>query len=115
MNDKILLDALSLAPRTVRMFLAEKGLSLPACQIDVFTGENREAAYLTRNPAGQTPALVLDDGATLSEAVAIMEYLEERHPEPALIGRTAQGRAITREWQRRVELNITEFIHNAYH
>ncbi|HET9047843.1 MAG TPA: glutathione S-transferase family protein [Chiayiivirga sp.] len=111
----ILLDALSPAPRTVRMFLAEKGVRLPTRQIDVFGGENRQAAYLARNPAGQTPALVLDDGATLSEAVAIMEYLDERHPNPPLIGTDAEERAITRQWQRRVELNITEFIHNAYH
>ncbi|MCB1569434.1 MAG: glutathione S-transferase family protein [Xanthomonadales bacterium] len=110
-----LLDALSPAPRTVRMFLAEKGLSLPTRQIDVFAGENRQAAFLRCNPAGQTPALVLDEGSTLSEAVAIMEYLEELHPTPSLIGAAPAERATTRQWQRRVELNITEFIHNAYH
>ncbi len=111
----LLLDALSPAPRTVRMYLAEKALTLPSRQIDVFAGENRQAPFLALNPAGQTPALLLDDGNTLAEAVAIMEYLEERHPSPPLIGTTPEERALTRQWQRRVELNITENIHNAYH
>lgn len=111
----LLLDALSPAPRTVRMFLAEKGLTLPLQQVDVFAGENRRAPYLSHNPAGQTPALILDDGSVISESVAIMEYLEALHPLPALIGVSEVERAITRQWQRRVELNITEFIHNAYH
>lgn len=111
----LLLDALSPAPRTLRMFLHEKGLELPSRQIDVFDGENRRRPFLDANPAGQTPALLLDDGTCLSEAVAIMEYLEELHPTPPLIGTTPQERAQARMWQRRAELNITENIHNAYH
>ncbi|HEX7370039.1 MAG TPA: glutathione S-transferase family protein [Rhodanobacteraceae bacterium] len=111
----LLLDALSPAPRTVRMYLAEKGLTLPTQQVDVFAGENRKPPYLAHNPAGQTPALLLDDGTCIAESVAIMEYLEELHPSPALIGATPEERAVTRMWQRRVELNITENIHNAYH
>lgn len=111
----LLFDALSPAPRTVRMYLAEKDLTLPTRQIDVFAGENRQAPYLALNPTGQTPTLRLDDGSHIGEAVAIMEYLEELHPDPALIGATAEQRALTRQWQRRAELNITEFIHNAYH
>lgn len=111
----LLLDALSPAPRTVRMYVAEKNLALPVRQIDVFTGENRQAAYLAHNPAGQTPALLLDDDTCLAESIAIIEYLEELHPEPPLIGATAEQRAQTRQWQRRIELNVTENIHNAYH
>ncbi len=111
----LLLDALSPAPRTVRMFLAEKGLSVPMRQIDVFAGENRRAPYLAGNPTGQTPTLMLADGSAITESITIMEYLEELHPQPPLIGTTPIERAITRQWQRRAELNITEFIHNAYH
>jgi glutathione S-transferase len=110
-----LLDAMSPAPRCLRMYLLEKGITLPTRQIDVFAGENRRAPYLKWNPAGQTPALLLDDGTCIAESVAIMEYLEELHPEPALIGHSREKRAQTRQWQRRVELNITENIHNAYH
>lgn len=111
----LIYDAVSPAPRCLRMFLLEKQLNLPAVTVDVMTGENRERAYLQINPAGQTPALRLDDGSTLAEAVAIAEYLEELHPMPALIGSTPAERAQTRQWWRRVELNITEFIHNAFH
>lgn len=108
-------DAKSPAPRCLRMFLLEKNLNLPAVTIDVFAGENRQPAFLAINPAGQTPALRCEDGSTLAESVAIAEYLEERHPAPPLIGSTAQERAQTRQWWRRVEFNVTEFIHNAYH
>lgn len=111
----MLLDALSPAPRCLRMFLLEKGLQLPTRQVDVFAGENRQPPYLAHNPAGQTPALILDDGSCIAESVAIMEYLEELHPTPALIGSTPAERAQTRQWQRRAELNVTEHIHNAYH
>lgn len=111
----LLHDAISPAPRCLRMFVLEKGLSLPSVSVDVMRGENRERAYLALNPAGQTPALTLDDGTTLAEAVAIAEYLEELQPEPALIGSSAEERAQTRQWWRRVELNVTEFIHNAFH
>lgn len=111
----LIYDAHSPAPRCLRMFLLEKQLQLSAVTVDVMTGENRQLPYLTINPAGQTPALRLDGGNTLAEAVAIAEYLEELYPLPALIGSTPEQRAQTRQWWRRVELNITEFIHNAYH
>lgn len=111
----LLYDAQSPAPRCLRMFLLEKGLRLPAQRIDVFAGENRAPAFLALNPAGQTPALRCTDGSVLAEAVAIAEYLEELHPQPPLIGSTPLERAVTRQWWRRVELNVTEFIHNAYH
>ncbi|MBP9806547.1 MAG: glutathione S-transferase family protein [Candidatus Accumulibacter sp.] len=111
----LIYDAHSPAPRCLRMFVLEKGLSLAAQTVDVFSGENRQPSYLAINPAGQTPALRTAGGALLAEAVAIAEYLEELHPAPALIGQTPWERAQTRQWWRRVELNITEFIHNAYH
>lgn len=111
----LLYDAISPAPRCLRMFVLEKHLRLPTVAVDVLGGENRKADYLALNPAGQTPALQLDDGRVIAEAVAIAEYLEECHPVPALIGTTPAERAITRMWWRRVELNVTEFIHNAFH
>lgn len=111
----LLYDAHSPAPRCLRMFILEKGLAIPSKVVDVFAGENRESAFLKLNPAGQTPALQLDDGSILAEAVAIAEYLEEQAPQPPLIGSTATERAQTRQWWRRIELNITEFIHNAFH
>ena len=102
-------------PRIVRMFLQEKGITLPEREIDLLGGENRSPQYLKDvNPAGQSPALELDDGTVLSETVAICEYLEELHPTPVLIGANAQERAAERMWQRRVELNITEAMYNGF-
>jgi glutathione S-transferase len=101
-------------PRAVRWFLLEKGLELPREEIDVVAGENRQPRYTDRNPAGQLPALELDDGRVIGETVAIFEYLEERHPDPPLVGRSPEERAETRMWQRRVELNITEHLYNAF-
>jgi glutathione S-transferase len=101
-------------PRAARMFMAEKGISLPTEEIDILAGENLAAGYLQRNPGGQSPALELDDGTVIAETAVICEYLEERHPTPALIGKTAEERAHTRTWQQRVELNITENIYNGF-
>lgn len=101
-------------PRVVRMFMAEKGLSLPTEEIDLLGGENRKEGYLKRNPGGQLPALELDDGTVIAETAVICEYLEEKHPTPALIGANAEERAVARTWQRRVELNITEHIYNGF-
>jgi len=96
-------------PQVVRMFMAEKGLTIPSVDIDLLGGENRRAPYNTEiNKAGQSPALELDDGQILCEITAICEYLEELHPDPALIGATPQERAQTRMWVRRIDLNIVE-------
>lgn len=111
----LLHDAISPAPRCLRMFILEKGLDVPSVAVDVMGGENRESAWLTVNPAGQTPVLQLDNGMLLAESVAIAEYLEELYPQPALVGATPLERALARQWWRRVEMNITEFIHNAFH
>lgn len=95
-------------PRVVKMFMAEKGIELDRVEIDLRAGENRREPYLSVNPAGQTPALELDDGVHLTEITAICEYLEELHPQPALIGATPAERAETRMWTRRVDIKICE-------
>ncbi|MGE0857674.1 MAG: glutathione S-transferase family protein [Gammaproteobacteria bacterium] len=109
-----LLNSFGPNPRLVRMFMAEKGITLPSEDLDLLGGANRQAPYLSKNPAGQTPALELDDGTVLAETVVICEYLEEKHPTPALVGTTAEQRAETRMWVRRVELNITEYMYNGF-
>lgn len=102
-------------PRVVTLFMAEKGIEIPTVTIDLRDGENRRAPYnVDVNPAGQTPALALDDGLVLTEVTAICEYLEERFPEPALIGTTAEARAATRMWTRRVDLKICEPLANGF-
>ena len=102
-------------PRVVRMFLAEKGLEIPLVPVDLRGGENRREPYnATVNRAGQTPALELDDGATVTEITAICEYLEERQPSPPLVGTTAEERAAVRMWTRRVDLKICEPMANGF-
>jgi len=96
------------------MFMAEKGITLPAIELDILGAENRRAPYTDKNPGGQMPALELDNGGVLGETVAICEYLEDKHPQPALIGATPEEKAETRMWQRRVELNITENLYNGF-
>ena len=109
-----LYDSFGPNPRAVRMFLLEKGIELARTPVDLLGAENRGEAYLKKNPGGQVPALELDDGRVLGETVAIMEYLEEKHPRPALVGATPEERAETRMWQRRIELNITEHLYNGF-
>ncbi|HUJ03425.1 MAG TPA: glutathione S-transferase family protein [Rhizomicrobium sp.] len=101
-------------PRVVRMFMAEKGISIPAEQVDLLKGENRQAPHLSRNPHGQMPTLELDDGSFVSEITAICEYLEDTHPKPALIGANAKEKAETRMWTRRIDLNIVEPMANGF-
>jgi len=109
-----LLNSFGPNPRLVRMFAAEKGLTLPAEDLDLLAGANRQAPYLSKNPGGQMPALELDDGTVIAETVVICEYLEEQQPMPVLIGASAVERANTRMWVRRVELNITEHMYNGF-
>jgi glutathione S-transferase len=109
-----LYDAFGPNPRAMRMFLAEKAITIPSKPIDLMNAENRRPPYTERNPGGQLPALELDNGTCLGETVAIWEYLEEKHPTPPLIGSTAEERAEARQWQRRVELKITEFLYNGF-
>ena len=101
-------------PRTVRLFLAEKGMEIPLEEVDLLGGENRRPPYTDKNPAGQLPCLELDDGSYLAEITAICEYLEEIQPEPPLIGTTPEERAETRMWARRIDLNILEPMANGF-
>jgi glutathione S-transferase len=78
-------------------------------------GENRREPYLRINPAGQCPALELDDGSVLTEITAICEYVDEiAQGAPSLIGETPEERARTRMWSRRIDLNIVEPAANGF-
>lgn len=101
-------------PHVVRMFMAERGIEVPTEAIDIMKGENREPAYLEKNPHGQSPALMLDDGSLVTEITAICEYLDETHPGDSLIGSTPEERAQTRRWTRWVDLKIVEPMTTAF-
>jgi glutathione S-transferase len=101
-------------PRVVKLFMAEKGLQIERVEVNLQAGENRQAPYTAKNPAGQMPALELDDGVVLAEILPICEYLEEIHPNPPLVGTNAEERAVTRMWTRRIDLNICEPMANGF-
>lgn len=110
----LLLESFGPNPRKVRMYLAEKGLKIPNKELDILAAENRKPPFTDKNPGGQIPALELDNGKVIAETVAIFEYLDEKNPNPSLIGTNAEERADTRQWQRRIEQRITENLYNGF-
>jgi glutathione S-transferase len=92
--------------RRVRVFLAEKGIEVPAVNIDLRAGDNLSAAHRAKNPFARIPVLELDDGACISESVAICRYFEELQPNPPLFGTDANSKAVVEMWNRRAELNF---------
>jgi len=96
--------ALAPNPRRVRMFLAEKSVEIPMVQVNTREREQFDESFVAKNPLKAVPVLELDDGTCISESVAICRYIEELHPEPALMGRDAEDKAIVEMWNRRVEL-----------
>lgn len=101
-------------PKVVRMFMAERGIEMEMQEVDLMTGENRQAAFVATNPSGTLPALETDDGTVLAEITAICEYLDEKEGQSSLIGTTAEERAVTRMWSRRIDLNILENLANGF-
>ena len=91
-------------PRRVRIFAAEKGISLPSKEVSIPAREQKSPEFLAINPRGQTPALELDDGTVIAESVAICRFLEALHPDPPLFGRTPTEIGLVEMWNRRVEM-----------
>lgn len=101
-------------PRRVRIFLAEKGIDVPLVPIDMGAMGHRSQEITERNPLQRLPVLELDDGTILTESVAICRYFEELHPEPALFGEGALGKARVEMWQRRMEMHFLLTVANAF-
>jgi glutathione S-transferase len=104
-------------PRRVRIFLAEKGISIPRVPVDLGAKEQFSEAYVRINPRRVVPTLVLEDGTAIGEVPAILRYLEETHPEPPLLGVSAKDKALVTMWERRMELEgfavVMETVRNA--
>lgn len=93
-------------PKKLRVYLAEKGIKVPLESVDIISGQNRQPEFLKKNPLGGLPVLELDDGSHLPESLAIMEYFEETHPDPSMIGKTPVERAKVRSLERVCELGV---------
>jgi glutathione S-transferase len=99
-------------PRRTRIFLAEKGISVPTEQVDMMAMQHKTPEYTAINPLQRMPALVLDDGTVITESIAICRYFEALQPEPALFGVGAKEAAQVEMWNRRCEHN---FLANVAH
>ncbi|MCH8950606.1 MAG: glutathione S-transferase family protein [Proteobacteria bacterium] len=93
-------------PRRVNIFLAEKGIEIERVNIDLMAGEHKQPDYLARIGVPQVPALELDDGAIVTESVAICRYFEALRPEPNMMGREVMEQVIIENWQRLVEFRL---------
>jgi glutathione S-transferase len=93
-------------PRRVRIFLAEKGASVPLVDVAIMKREHKSPEHMERNSLGQLPTLELDDGTMISETVAICRYLEHLYPNPPMFGRTVLEQALVDMWVRRIEFSV---------
>jgi glutathione S-transferase len=93
-------------PRRVRVFLAEKGITVPMEQVDLGAMAHKSPAYTAINPLQRVPALQLDDGTIITESIAICRYFESLQPEPPLFGVGAKDKAIVEMWERRMEFHL---------
>ena len=93
-------------PRRARIFLAEKGITLPTEQVDIMTLQHKTPEYSAINPLQRMPALVLDDGTVITESIAICRYFEMLQPDPPLFGVGPKESALVEMWNRRCEINF---------
>jgi glutathione S-transferase len=103
--------------RRVRMFLAEKGISVLLVSVDLGAGEQHGNAYREINPRRVVPTLVLDDWTAIGEVPAIWRYFEETRPDPPMLGANPRDKALVTMWERRAELDgfaaVMEGVRNA--
>lgn len=101
-------------PRRVRIFLAEKGVTVPFEEIDLMKGALKTPEFTKLNKFQRVPVLVLDDGTAIAETMAICRYFEEANPNPPLMGRDAKEKAVIEMWNRRMELGLMMAVASAF-
>ncbi len=101
-------------PRRVRIYLAEKQIEVPMVAVDMGSLEHKGEAFTAKNPFQMVPILELDDGTVITESIAICRYFEELHPEPALFGKGAVGKAQVEMWNRILELELYRHVAHAF-
>jgi glutathione S-transferase len=101
-------------PRRVKVFLAEKGITVPIEQVDLGKLAHKSPEYTAINPLQRVPALQLDDGTIISESIAICRYFEQLHPEPPLFGKGPKEMALVEMWERRVEFHLLSPVSHVF-
>lgn len=102
------------SPRRVRIFLAEKGITVDRVEVDIKGGEHLRPDYVSINPQRQTPALLLDDGTLIDDSLGICRYFEALQPDPPLFGRTPAEVGIIESWLRRIEHDCFQAVAAAF-
>ncbi len=104
-------------PLRVRIALAEKNAlnQVTFIPVDVMAGEHRTAEFLAKNPAAAIPVLELEDGTSIAESSAIIEYIDHHLDGPQLTGRDAKSRAQIHMQQRRAEFMVLDAIGAYFH
>jgi glutathione S-transferase len=97
-------------PTRLRSYVAEKGIAIEQVMVDLREGAQRRPEFRAKNPLGRLPVLELDDGECISESLAIIEYLEELHPDPPMLGATPLERLRVRSAERLVETAVLQPI-----
>lgn len=104
------------SPRRARIVLAEKGIPHAVKIVDLSKAEQLTPEFRAINPACTVPALVLDDGAVLTDNAGIAAWAEASQPEPPLLGRTPLEKAAVASWNSRLEgecfMAIAEVLRN---
>ncbi len=93
----------------VRVALALKGLAMDKVTLDLLAGDQFAADYQALNPEGVVPTLI-DDGAPLVQSLAILEYLDEKYPDPPLLPGDLHARAHARAIAQMVAMDAHPFI-----
>ena len=106
--------AAGMSTRRVRIFLAEKGISIERREVDAAGGANATPDFLRLNPLGKLPVLELDDGSAIAESLAICRYLEALNPDPPLMGRTPREVADIEMWTLRMDHELSQIIALAF-
>lgn len=88
-------------PKRLDIFIAEKGVKIDTSPVDLMAGEQRREPFLSVNPWGTVPTLVLDDGTVMTEVIGILSYLEELYPQVPLLGLDPVSRAQILSWDHR--------------
>ena len=101
-------------PRRVRIYLAEKGLSVSVQSLSIVAGEHKGDEFVAKYTPGQMPVLALDDGRMIGESFAICRYFETLLPEPPLFGTDPVSIAEIDMWMRRVELTLMMPVGNIW-